>query len=485
MSSLSIKLRRLVGVVAVIAVAGGVAAVDVPAAIAAKPADSLAEVIFQADPPDGNPAHSLTDGWWGHEGVGKNVGTFPYFNQADSNGQVTDASKAAIRDAFGIADYTDLRIAFVPTSIDGSAERPHVTAGQNAGQVFTWFTKRSFSTGWFGSAVPEVNTISTLSEYADWVAAGSPDIVYDGDTLDAYDLSNPENPVIAEHPGGKSVLNRWAAGQKISMVVFLSAGSNADGIPLVAVGSDGRAKSAWLSFTTTASPTSAVATSAGYHVEGVKASPTVTLTHSLSDGAGNLSAAISPDIAGTLQFTSSACPAGAFADAGAAIHRAAGSGPVTLPLAGFGSSAVCATYKATFTPDDLASYNVVTSGVRTVAGVDAPVVVQPPVVQPPVHVQTPPLPKVPIAAKEAKQIKKTGTAKVGKTVKVAVPKKIKSKAKVSYQWYASGKTIKGAKKSSFKIGKTYKGKKLTVIVTYKKAGYSPYTKTLSIGKVKK
>jgi hypothetical protein len=79
----------------------------------------------------------------------------------------------------------------------------------------------------------------------------------------------------------------------------------------------------------------------------------------------------------------------------------------------------------------------------------------------------------------------TGTAKVGKTLKVKVGA-WSPKAKYSYQWYANGKAIKKATKSSLKLKKAQKGKKITVAVTAKKAGYEPKTKkSKATKKVKK
>jgi hypothetical protein len=70
----------------------------------------------------------------------------------------------------------------------------------------------------------------------------------------------------------------------------------------------------------------------------------------------------------------------------------------------------------------------------------------------------------------------TGTAKVGKTLKVKVGT-WSPKAKYAYQWYANGKAIKGATKATLKLKKAQKGKKITVKVTGKKSGYNAVTKT--------
>ncbi|MBN9105034.1 MAG: carboxypeptidase regulatory-like domain-containing protein [Propionibacteriaceae bacterium] len=79
----------------------------------------------------------------------------------------------------------------------------------------------------------------------------------------------------------------------------------------------------------------------------------------------------------------------------------------------------------------------------------------------------------------------SGTAKVGKTLK-AKPGTWKPKGfSYSYQWFRSGAVITGATKASYKLTAADKGKKLTVKVTGKKAGYPTVTKaSKATGKVK-
>lgn len=69
-----------------------------------------------------------------------------------------------------------------------------------------------------------------------------------------------------------------------------------------------------------------------------------------------------------------------------------------------------------------------------------------------------------------------GKAKVGRTLKVVVRQAKPAPVKVSYQWYAKGKKIKGATKKSYKIKSAYRGKRITVKVTTKKSGYLTVTK---------
>ncbi|MBK7821914.1 MAG: hypothetical protein IPJ61_12775 [Tessaracoccus sp.] len=49
--------------------------------------------------------------------------------------------------------------------------------------------------------------------------------------------------------------------------------------------------------------------------------------------------------------------------------------------------------------------------------------------------------------------------------------------KLSYRWLRNGKAVKGAAKSTYKLKKADKGKKITVKVTGKKSGYTTVAKT--------
>ena len=68
--------------------------------------------------------------------------------------------------------------------------------------------------------------------------------------------------------------------------------------------------------------------------------------------------------------------------------------------------------------------------------------------------------------------KVTGAVKVGKKLTAKPGTWKPSGVKLSYQWLRSGKAIKGATKSVYKLAKGDKGKKITVKVTGKKAGYT-------------
>src|SRR5262249_9197624 len=70
----------------------------------------------------------------------------------------------------------------------------------------------------------------------------------------------------------------WTAGQHISMVFYLSTGASTNGKPVVKVGSDGKAITAYMPFTTVAKASDATRSSAGYTDEsfGVPAVSTTT-----------------------------------------------------------------------------------------------------------------------------------------------------------------------------------------------------------------
>jgi len=70
----------------------------------------------------------------------------------------------------------------------------------------------------------------------------------------------------------------------------------------------------------------------------------------------------------------------------------------------------------------------------------------------------------------------SGTAKVGKKLTAKAGTWTKG-ATLTYQWYAGGKAIAKATKSTFTLTKSQKGKTVTVKVTGAKAGYKKASKT--------
>ncbi|MDF1487705.1 hypothetical protein [Tessaracoccus caeni] len=85
--------------------------------------------------------------------------------------------------------------------------------------------------------------------------------------------------------------------------------------------------------------------------------------------------------------------------------------------------------------------------------------------------------KVPKKLSSTPMPKITGTAKVGKTLKVKAGSWKPSGVKLSYQWYRGSSKIKGATKSSYKLTSKDKGKTIKVKVTGKKTGYKTVART--------
>lgn len=86
-------------------------------------------------------------------------------------------------------------------------------------------------------------------------------------------------------------------------------------------------------------------------------------------------------------------------------------------------------------------------------------------------------------------IKKSGVAKVGRTLRITPPQARELFAGKRIQWYVGGKSVSGATKTSFRLKKSYRGKTVTVVVTYYDkwktvAPFAPLTKKTSFGKVK-
>jgi hypothetical protein len=81
------------------------------------------------------------------------------------------------------------------------------------------------------------------------------------------------------------------------------------------------------------------------------------------------------------------------------------------------------------------------------------------------------------------KVKAKGKARVGKKL-TAMPGKAAG-AKVKYQWLLNGKAIKKATGKSLKVAKSFKGKKVSVKVSYVRVGYTTVTQTSSALKIKK
>ncbi|MCX4396004.1 hypothetical protein [Streptomyces sp. NBC_01767] len=76
------------------------------------------------------------------------------------------------------------------------------------------------------------------------------------------------------------------------------------------------------------------------------------------------------------------------------------------------------------------------------------------------------------APKATKQPTISGTAKVGRTLKAAKGSWTPAPTSYGYQWYANGKAISGATKSSLTLKSAQRGKKITVKVTARRTGHA-------------
>ncbi|MEE1769677.1 hypothetical protein PUR34_16370 [Streptomyces sp. JV185] len=81
------------------------------------------------------------------------------------------------------------------------------------------------------------------------------------------------------------------------------------------------------------------------------------------------------------------------------------------------------------------------------------------------------------APKATKQPTISGTAKTGRTLKAAHGTWTPTPTSYGYQWYANGKAISGATKSSLTLKSAQRGKKITVKVTARRTGHASGTAT--------
>ncbi len=384
--SLSVRHRaKLVAGTAACAVAATVLSLASPAiAATSTPVAPIIETgSFTADP-----AHAVTTGWWGHEGAGRNGTSIFSLDGKGSAPATTSATVAAQLAKIGPdATIDDLHVAFVLTSADGSTESPTVTAGETVGQAFQWFDASTVGGSIAGNNQSNdyVDALSTETSYNAWFNAGQLTYGFD-DNLVAHDATQPGNPVSGAHAIGTSILNTWAAGTKVSMVYYVSTSVNANNEPIVTVGPDGHAETAWMPFTTVALPTDhtrdpvgtsfaasydTVRTSGGYVVTAA-APPTVHISDTWSGGVGTVHAALTnasnvalTNATGTIQFSARAVDAtgGTFTDVGSPVTVSA-TGTASMPISGL-TSGHFQEYQATYTPDAAASttYTSATSGI--------------------------------------------------------------------------------------------------------------------------
>ncbi|MBO9522034.1 MAG: Ig-like domain repeat protein [Nocardioidaceae bacterium] len=317
--------RRVVAGVAAAAIPLGLVAATAMPAQAYKPSGSPVEVMLESGV-SGDLSNAIQHGWWGHEGnAAAPSGTNPTTLSADYlSGQ--------LQSAFTDPD-NNLRVVFVPTSADGSTEKPNATTGQTVDQVFgpnARFADQGLFAGLNGTsnANDSVLTVSTGAEWNAWFAAGQPLQGYNSN-LQLVDIG-PNT--VSSTPQGKSILNAWPAGTQLSMVFFESNGQYTNGKPQV-LASGGKAKTAWLTFTTVAKPSDSLRTSSGYNVTSFGAIPqntTTSLTTSVTSpqAAGtsiNLTATVAPasgtDVpVGSVEFFDGATSLGTGALSGGVAH---------------------------------------------------------------------------------------------------------------------------------------------------------------------
>jgi len=304
----------------------GTAALSATAEI---PKGSAAEVIFETGSHGtiGDPGYAVVKGWWGREGGLHTGPTFVSLNAADAKGVVTTASVAALHQALHDGgSFGNLRVAFVPASSDGSTERPVVHAGETAGQAFKWWSSLGMGTGIGGGKSPYLGFfISTQKQWDKFWHAGRPVQAFNANLV-LHDISDGS---VSAAPQGTSILNTWPAGTKISVVLYVSDGQSNELEPIVKVGPDGRALTAWLTLRTIAQPGNPVRSSAGYQV--LTASPGE--GHKLVNGLPPASARFNP-VAGD----SSKAGASASASPSAGSSTSAGALPGTQGATSGGGS---------------------------------------------------------------------------------------------------------------------------------------------------
>jgi hypothetical protein len=76
-------------------------------------------------------------------------------------------------------------------------------------------------------------------------------------------------------------------------------------------------------------------------------------------------------------------------------------------------------------------------------------------------------------------------ARVGRRITLKLPTFAQSRTRLAFRWYVNGKRIQKQTKSSLKLTKAFKGKRITAKITVTRAGYRTLTLTVGpTGKVK-
>lgn len=397
--------KVLTGTVA-LALASTVVGITGPAfaSLPASPVQGFIETSgFTADP-----ANAISSGWWGHEGAGK-TGTSYFSLDGKGSASTVDATSLAAQLAKIGPDATvdNVHVAFVLTSADGSAERPAVTAGETVGQAFTWFDASSIGGGLAGNTTDHdyVDALSTDASYNAWFNAGQPVYGFDANlkavdatgtpctyTVGSTTCGTTGAPLSGAHAIGTSILNTWASGTNVSLVYYVSTANNANNEPIVTVGPDGHAETAWMPFTTVGMPSDhsrdpigssfpssfdSLRTSAGYVAAGAAVAPTVHIADSWVGTSGTLTASLTnasnvalTNASGSIQFMARPVDAsgGSFSAVGSPVTVSA-TGTATMPISGLAGGHF-QMFEAVYTPDSAASslYTGATSGIDQAFG---------------------------------------------------------------------------------------------------------------------
>jgi hypothetical protein len=319
---------------------------------AAVPDGAHVELLIGPSSAASNPTAAVTQGTWPDAVSGS--GAFYILGAGNPKA-----------DGFGCPTGDVVRYAFTAASPNpgtaGSAERPHVTAGEPAFEVF--------------DSVYSVQPGGTATAIA---VSGSQRPIIDStvvrkamtDTATATAFSTPTSDL--EHTGYVLIDHAWPTGATISAVAYCSTGIDsvtlADGTSYgdyaVDADANGYAITSWVQFTTVADATDSSLTSAGFAGAGgapVLTIPTVTLADSWSGTTGTLTATVkSPDgttaltdASGTVQFAT--VSGGTTTNVGdpVSVNTATGTATLTLPTMNPGDDVV---YTATYTPDATAQF---------------------------------------------------------------------------------------------------------------------------------
>jgi hypothetical protein len=250
-------------------------------------------------------------------------------------------------DGLGYA-FTTASPTAAAANLPGSSERPRVTAGQFAHDVFGWTPLSANQIADTTTPYAQIQATKSILPQASWATLIS--------TGGAY--------TAALAP----VLNKaWPAETKLSLVFYCSSAKKQQ-VPgartgylddVVATDANGYAITSWVQFVTSADPLNSTLTSSRFTVLNTAVAPTVTVSDSWVDGAGTLTATLTgsdhqalSDASGSVQFAKVA--GGTTTAVGGPVAVDSATGTASAPLTGL-SAGQQASYIATYTPDEAGS----------------------------------------------------------------------------------------------------------------------------------